>query len=279
MTFIEQLKELVNPDTFAGALFYLVVFSLLAWLIARLMRSFIHHILKRDGRGLVDKTAASFFSQLGQIVIYIAFFILYVQLIPGLRSLGVALLAGAGVISIIIGMAAQNTLGNIIAGFSILMYRPFKIGDRLQVNAPGGLETGEVESLNLGYTVVRSPDNRRVIIPNQIMASSVTINLTEQHEVTANIPIAINRTGDIDKARGIILNLALGNALTREVIKCPVTKLDEVRILLTLQVKCLNSDQAKELEYFIYEQAAKQFAASGIETPLPSTALPDYKIE
>jgi small conductance mechanosensitive channel len=99
-------------------------------------------------------------------------------LVPALAGLGTAWLASVGIISVIIGLAAQNTLGNLIAGISLLLYRPFNVGDRLQVTAPTGLETGLVESLNLGYTLLKTDDNRRVVVPNSLMASQTNINLT-----------------------------------------------------------------------------------------------------
>ena len=72
-------------------------------------------------------------------------------------------------ISLIVGCAAQNTLGNLIAEIYLQLYRPFKLGDRLHVTAPTGLETGTVESLALGYTLLRTDDNHRMAVPNSLM--------------------------------------------------------------------------------------------------------------
>ena len=74
-------------------------------------------------------------------------------------------MASVSVISVIMGFAAQNTLGNLISGFSLLLYRPFKLGDQVQVLAPTGLETGIVESLTLGFTLLRTDENRCVVFP------------------------------------------------------------------------------------------------------------------
>lgn len=71
------------------------------------------------------------------------------------RALGISLLTGVIVASVVIGLAAQNTLGNLIAGVSLLLYRQFQLGDVAQVTAPTGLETGTVERLTLGYTTLR----------------------------------------------------------------------------------------------------------------------------
>jgi small-conductance mechanosensitive channel len=65
-------------------------------------------------------------------------FILYLHFIPPLQAFATALLAGVSVVSIVLGLAAQNTLGNLIAGFSLVLYHPFHVGDVVQLNTPKG---------------------------------------------------------------------------------------------------------------------------------------------
>jgi small conductance mechanosensitive channel len=170
-------ENLLNPGTLPGAIFYGLVFLVLALLAVRLVRLMVAQTLRRDHKHLIDRTVATFLTQLVQIVIYLLAFTLYAHLIPALRSLGTALLTGVSVASVVIGLAAQNTLGNLIAGISLLLYRPFQVGDRVQINAPTGLETGTVENLTLGYTILRTFDNRQIVVPNSAMANQVTINL------------------------------------------------------------------------------------------------------
>lgn len=110
---------------------------------------------------------------------YLCALVLYAHLIPVLRQLGTALLTGVSVASVVIGLAAQNTLGNVIAGFSLLLYRPVRIGDRVQVAGPSGPCIGTIESLSLGYTIIRVEDGRKIIVPNSTMASQVTVNLND----------------------------------------------------------------------------------------------------
>ena len=96
------------------------------------------------------------------------------------------------VLSVIVGFAAQNTLGNVIAGIALLIYPLFKVGDRLQVTAPTGLETSVVESLTLGYTLLKTDDNRRVVVPLSLMASQTAINLTgNDPRLICAVPIGI----------------------------------------------------------------------------------------
>ena len=86
-----------------------------------------------------------------------------------------ALLAGVSVVSVIFGLAAQNTLGNLVAGIAVLLYRPFRVGDLIQVTAPRGNEIGEVESISLGYTILVTSDHRRVMVPNSAVMSQTTV--------------------------------------------------------------------------------------------------------
>jgi small conductance mechanosensitive channel len=170
-------NSFLNPATLSGALFYAAVFLLFAWMAAAGLRLAVKKVLQEDVRGLIDRTAATFLQQLARIAIYVVALILYAHLVPALRSLGTALLTGASVASIVVGLAAQSTLGSLIAGISLVLYRPFEIGDRVQVSAPTGVETGIVERLTLGYTILTASDNRRVVVPNSAMASQIAINL------------------------------------------------------------------------------------------------------
>jgi small-conductance mechanosensitive channel len=72
-------------------------------------------------------------------------------------------------------LAAQNTLGNLIAGLSLLLYRPFQVGDSVQLTAPTGIEIGKVVDLTLGYTVIRTPEDRQIVVPNSVMANQAII--------------------------------------------------------------------------------------------------------
>ena len=128
-----QLLSTLRPDTLLGALIYLAVFVLLALLVSRALRLAVHAAMTRQGH--IDRTTISFLQQFGTALIWVVMLILYAHLIPVLRAMGTALLAGASVASVVIGLAAQSTLGNLVAGVAITIYRPFRLGDTLQVRA------------------------------------------------------------------------------------------------------------------------------------------------
>lgn len=171
------IHDVGDPRTAPGALLYGLAVFFVAALAARIFRSAALRLLDRDTHGMLDRTVALFLIQLAQIGVYLVALIFYAHLIPALRSIGTALLAGVSIASIVVGLAAQSTLSNLVSGVALLLYRPFRVGDRLQMNAPTGLETGEVESITLGYTILKTPDRRRIIVPNNAMINQVTIRL------------------------------------------------------------------------------------------------------
>lgn len=264
--------QLIKPGTVFGALLYALVFFILAWLGARAFRLSVARLLKRDEHRGIDHTVAFFLVQLAQIGVYLFALIFYAHLIPALHNVGTVLLTSAGVASIVIGLAAQNTLGNVIAGISLLLYRPFLVGDQVQVSAPTGLEVGVVESITLGYTTLKTYDNRRVVVPNSAMASQVTINLTAKDpRVMVIVPIGIGYNGDIGKARQILVDLAKTHPKVQEVADCPVTQLGNSSVVLSLRAWCEDSVAALRVQYDIYEQAKNRFDKEGIEIPFPYT--------
>ena len=109
-----DVLSFLKPDTLLGALVYLVVFLFVAMLLSRTLRTVVHAAMTRKGH--IDRTTISFMQQFGTALIWVIVLILYAHLIPVLRSMGTALLAGASIASVVIGLAAQSTLGNLVAG-------------------------------------------------------------------------------------------------------------------------------------------------------------------
>lgn len=168
--------DIVDPNTLQGAVLYALVALGLAIVAARLVRTWSHE-LGSHPRLFIDRTAASFLGQLLQVACFLIAATLYAHLVPPFHKLGNALLASASIVSLILGLAAQNTLGNLIAGIALLLYRPFAIGDVLVVNAPTGKETGIVRDFTLGYTKLVTEDSRHVVVPNSVMITSVIVSV------------------------------------------------------------------------------------------------------
>ena len=174
--FIYSIVDFINPATLPGAIVYGLVSLVLAFLLGRLA----HQLVKRGMKRASDPTGFGFVDQLLQVIIFIIVAILYAQLVPPLRALGTALLASVSIVSIVIGLAAQSTLGNLIAGFALLLYRPFRVGDWVQLMTPRGVLTAQIETLMLGYTLLQDEEGNQIIVPNSVMASVVLIRI--QHK-------------------------------------------------------------------------------------------------
>jgi small-conductance mechanosensitive channel len=194
MRFSERLVhgEFVDPSTYLGMIFYGVILLIVALIASRILRLAIDRLVARHGGDDIDLTSITFFAQVLRVGIYLTAAVIYAGLVPQLHSLGTALLAGVSIASIVVGLAAQTTLGNLIAGFTVVLYKPFRVGDRLRVTAPGGVETGRVERLTLGYTILRGDDGRTIVVPNNVMASQITVNLgrrdKSQHPPQRDLP-------------------------------------------------------------------------------------------
>src|SRR6202000_481397 len=175
--FLKTLPHFWEPNNWLGAAVYAIVFFIAAMILSRLVKMAAHRLLLRKSGALVDPTVVIFLTQLVQIGIYVLGLIVFFHIVPALNKLGTALLTGVSVVSVVFGLAAQNTLANLVAGCTLLLYRPFHIDDLIQVATPTGTEVGIVERLTLGYTMLRTMDDRLGLVPNSLMATTVSLNL------------------------------------------------------------------------------------------------------
>ncbi len=168
--------NLFDPSRMVGAILYGVVLLVFALIAAKLVRIWTKRIAARSDLG-VDPTAVNFIGQLLQLFCVLAAIIFYAHIVPALNHIGSALLASAGIVSLVLGLAAQNTLGQIIAGIALLLYRPFGLGEKLTPNVPTRKETGVVREFTLGYTKLQTEDDRWIIVPNSIMMSTIIVRV------------------------------------------------------------------------------------------------------
>jgi small-conductance mechanosensitive channel len=170
------VHDLFNPARPLGAFTFGALILAAAIVVARILGIWGRR-LGRQSSQFIDPTVISFLGRLLQVVCFVVAIIVYAHLVPALQKLGETMLASAGLVSLVIGLAAQNTLGNLVAGFSLLMYRPFAIGNVLTLNTPTGKETGTVKEFTLGYTKLMTEDGRWIIVPNSIIASNIIIRI------------------------------------------------------------------------------------------------------
>ena len=126
-------------------------------------------------------------------------------IIPQVRAVATGLLASSAVLGLIIGFAAQRTLGNFVAGLMIAMTQPLRLGDWVEV---AGVE-GAVEEITLMYTFIRTEDNARLVIPNEKLASdtirnSTIVNREKLAQVTVQVPLDRDLDAVVDLLRSEI---------------------------------------------------------------------------
>jgi small-conductance mechanosensitive channel len=174
---LEQAVALFNPATVQGALLLALVLLLAGSVGANLIHRTLREVILHDHAQRIDQIALSFLSRLLVLAMWLLLATAYAHLVPALNRLGSALLAGVGLASVVIGFAAQTTLGNLVSGISLVLYKPFKKGDRLSVMAPTAdqCEIGVVEDITLGFTTLKTDDGRMIIIANGAMAQQAMI--------------------------------------------------------------------------------------------------------
>jgi small-conductance mechanosensitive channel len=249
----------LSPSSLIGALIYLAVFTVAALLLSRGLRAAVHAAMTRHAH--IDRTTISFVQQLASAFIWVLMLILYAHLIPVLRAMGTALLAGASIASVVIGLAAQSTLGNLVAGVAITIYRPFRLGDTLQMASPTGTEIGTVEMISLGYTTLRTPDARLIVLPNSIAASQVMINLSQTFTPwQMSITIRISRAADLEAARKLAISVAAEAVGKQAVSGCYLVRMEPTAAVLELRLKAPDAASRDTLRSSLIETLAQRFA-------------------
>jgi small-conductance mechanosensitive channel len=121
--------------------------------------------------------------------------------IPGVSRAATTLLASSAVLGLVIGFAARQTLANGIAGIMLAITQPIRIGDLVTFED----DTGEVEDVRLTYTYIRLDDGRRLIVPNEGLASSSIINHTIQDpRMQVEVSVWLPADADLDQAIELI---------------------------------------------------------------------------
>ncbi|MFN7119128.1 MAG: mechanosensitive ion channel family protein [Saprospiraceae bacterium] len=226
-----------------------------------------------------DPTNYQFLHHFLTAIIYLIGFSMAVYMVPNLRMVASSLLAGAGILAVAVGFASQQALSNIVSGVFIVMFKPFRINDRLRIRDN---LSGIVEDITLRHTVIRNIENRRIIIPNSIINQEVIINATLNDEkIQKRLEIPISYQADIDKARAIITEEAMKHPLKidgrndkqkakgRPEVLVRVVDLGAYAVTLRAYVWAANHVDAFAMGCDLLESIKKRFDVEGIEIPYP----------
>lgn len=184
----------------------------------------------------------------------------------------IAVLGAAG---LAIGLALQGTLQNFAGGVMILLFKPYEVGHF--IDAQGFM--GTVKEIQIFHTVLMTPDNRKIIIPNSPLATGSITNITAMPTRRIDFSFGIGYGDDIDRAKEILLNMAREDERVLKEDNPPqvmVEALADSSVNLKLRVWVKSGDYWS-LFFDITENVKKQFDAAGVSIPFPQTDVHLYQ--
>ncbi len=126
------------------------------------------------------------------------------------KEFNTTILAGSSIIMVAIGFAAQEAMGNIIAGFFLSIFHPFDIGDTIVMKEKN--ISGKVEDINLRHTIIRSFENTKIIIPNGIMNTAILENKhLGVNKICNMLYLTVDYQNDIEKVKDVITKVITSN--------------------------------------------------------------------
>ncbi|MCR9213894.1 MAG: mechanosensitive ion channel [Proteobacteria bacterium] len=243
-----------------GAIIILVVGYILSKRIPKTMTN----IMNKKG---VDPTVSGF---LGSMV---KFTILAVTVIFVLSQFGVqtaSLVAVFGAAGLAIGLALQGTLSNVAGGVMLLIFRPMKVGDYVEV---GGY-AGSIKSIDLFTTELATPDNIQIIIPNGTVWGSAISNYSFHATRRMDFVIGIAYEDDIDRARAIIEKVVTANEMSHKdpAPLIEVAELADSSVNFTVRVWCDNGNYFP-LKFALTKAIKQTFDKEGVSIPYPQQVI------
>lgn len=231
----------------------------------------------------MDATVLNFAQRLITVVIYGTGIGASLTHIPELKIVGHSLLTGAGILTVVGGLASQQVLGNIVSGFMIIFFRPFRIGDKITLS---GNYTGIVEDITLRETIIRDSGNNRVIIPNSQISTQIIVNTNHtDNRVCIFIEVGVGYSSDLDLAMNIMTEEISEHPLlidhrTEEqkkdgtpVVVVRLTSLGDSAITLKAWAWAENSGNGFILQCDSYANIKRRFDQAGIAIPFPQTTI------
>jgi len=263
---IEQLQEWVAE--YGLQIIGAIVILLVGRWAAKAVRTFVTKLLTKRN---VEPTIVSFVGWL----LYIG--LLTCAIIAAIEKLGyetTAFVAVLGAAGLAIGFALQGTLANFASGFLLLVFRPFKKGDFIE----GAGTYGIVDEIQIFTTILNTPDNKKVIIPNAKLTTDNIINYSATGTRRVEVVAGVGYGDDLDKVRRVLQGII--DSDTR-VLKEPASMIavkeladSSVNFVVRVWVK---TEDYWDVYFDITEAVKRRFDAEGICIPFPQTDVHVYE--
>ena len=225
------------------------------WIIKRLTRGFDAFLRKRA----VDESLRPFFTSMSDTGLKVVLIFMVANTF-GIET--TSFIAIFSAIAFSVGLALQGSLGNFASGVLILLFRPYKVGDHLNVAD----KTGRVTEIQIFSTVLMTPQGKRIVIPNGKMTEGPIENIEEGKPVQAEIALLLSPKTPLDWLRATVAEVAS---------RCPVALQDRPA---SVQISGINRDDMKvqvamwtmgehydDAVAFLYEELKSAFDTAGIE--------------
>ena len=192
--FFEQLNQWGKDSVLQYGLTDTIIIILLILITAMVISRILTRLMKkRNFRNLPIWLKVKKY-----VIITITIYGILTLFIPAKTILD-PLLASGGIVAVVVGLAAQETVGNLISGFMIVTFRPFHIGDLIRVN--NGEYVGTVVEITIRHTIIETFENTRVIIPNSQMNTSVLENISDIGTAKADfLYVSVSYDTDLEQA-------------------------------------------------------------------------------
>lgn len=232
------------------------------WLINRLTVKIGQLLALRKA----DLALQGFISSLANIILKILLIVSVASMI-GIQT--TSFVAAIGAAGLAIGLALQGSLANFAGGVLILLFRPFKIGDWIEAQSV----SGTVDSIQIFHTVLRTGDNKTVIVPNGNLSNGIITNYNRQPTRKVVFDVGVDYEADLQKVREVLLALADDPRVLKEPAPVVVvTTLGDSAITMSLRV-WVNTPNYWDVLFMFNEHARDRLKAEGVDIPFPQRVV------
>jgi small-conductance mechanosensitive channel len=223
-------NDLYDLSSSAGILLRILLFGAVTIIVAQVIETLLERYLRQASIRLkVSPTKYLVLRRLVVAAVYVTGIIILIYSTPQLQTLSVAIFTSVSIIGIIVGIAAQSTISNVIAGIAIVVFKPFGVGDFVTVRG----ESGFVEDITFRHTVIRLLD-AHMIVPNSAITNEVVFNHSDRN-IASRIDVRVSYDSDLSLTRQIIQQEAQKAAeVEQDTIEIFLSKTDEQGVTFSL---------------------------------------------